>query len=85
MPDDFAYMTALEMRRLIRTKQASPVEIVESTLRRIETLQPVLNSFVTVTPELATEAARSAEHAIMAGADDGLLTGIRSRSRISPR
>ena len=40
MPDDFAYMTALELRRLIRTKQASPVEIVESTLRHIETLQP---------------------------------------------
>ena len=34
MSDDFAYMTALELRRLIRTKQASPVAIVESALRR---------------------------------------------------
>ena len=58
MADDFAYMTALELRRLIRTKQVSPVAIVESTLRRVEALQPVLNPFVTVTADLALEAAR---------------------------
>jgi aspartyl-tRNA(Asn)/glutamyl-tRNA(Gln) amidotransferase subunit A len=75
MSDDFAYMTALGLRRLIRSKQASPVAIVESALRRLESLQPVLNPFVTVTADLALEAARQAETAIMAG-DDGLLTGI---------
>ena len=76
MQDDFAYMTALEMRRLIRAKQASPVEIVESTLRRVEASQAVLNPFVTITPELAREAARQAEKSIMAGDDNGLLTGL---------
>ena len=76
MKDDFTYMTALEMRRLIRTKQASPVEIIESTLRRVEASQRTLNAFVTITPELATEAAREAEKAVMSGEDAGLLTGL---------
>ncbi len=76
MLDDFSFMTALDMRRLIRTKQVSPVALMESTLRRIEASQPVLNAFVTVTPELAMDAARKAEKAVMAGEDDGLLTGL---------
>jgi Asp-tRNA(Asn)/Glu-tRNA(Gln) amidotransferase A subunit family amidase len=74
--DDFSFMTATEMRHLIATKQVSPVEIAESTLRRIEGSQAVLNAFVTVTPELALEAARKAETAVMASDDQGLLTGI---------
>ncbi|HLN09686.1 MAG TPA: amidase family protein [Xanthobacteraceae bacterium] len=76
MSDQFAYMTALEMRRHIRTKQVSPVEIVESTLRRIEALQPVLNPFVTITADLALDAAKEAERKVMAGTGDGLLTGL---------
>lgn len=76
MPQNFTYMTALEMRRLIRDKKASPVEIVESTLRQIEASQPVLNAFVTITPELALDAARTAEKAVMSGEDTGLLTGL---------
>jgi aspartyl-tRNA(Asn)/glutamyl-tRNA(Gln) amidotransferase subunit A len=76
MSDDFAYKTALDLRGLIRTKQASPTEIVESTLRRIEAMQPVLNPFVTVTPDLAIEAARRAEQKLMSGDDIGLLMGL---------
>src|SRR5712692_266981 len=76
MADDFAYMTALELRRLIRTKQASPVAIVASALERVEASQPVLNPFVTVTADLAMEAARQAEKAVMAGEGGGLLTGL---------
>jgi Asp-tRNA(Asn)/Glu-tRNA(Gln) amidotransferase A subunit family amidase len=76
MSDDFTYMPALEMRRLIRTRQVSPVEIVERTLRRIEASQPSLNAFVTVTPELAMASAREAEKAVMAGEDAGSLGGV---------
>ena len=64
------------MRNLIQTKQVSPVEIAQSALRRIEESQPVLNAFVTLTPDLALEAARKAEKAVMSGDDRGLLTGI---------
>lgn len=76
MDDEFAFMPALEMRRLIQTKQVSPVEIAERTLRRIEASQPIINAFVTITPELALDAARKAEKAIMSGEVRGLLTGI---------
>src|SRR6185295_2047558 len=74
--DEFAFMPALEMRRLIQAKQVSPVEIAEHTLRRIEESQSVLNAFVTITPELALAAARKPEKAIMSREDRGLLTGI---------
>src|SRR5262245_1168214 len=76
MADDFAYMTALDLLRLIRTKQASPVAIVESALARAEASQPILNPFVTVPADLAMDAARAAEKAVMAGEDEGLLTGL---------
>ena len=75
MADDFAFMTALELRRLIRSKQISPVAVVESALRHIERLQPVLNPYVTVTADLALEAARKVEAAVMRGEDGGILCG----------
>jgi aspartyl-tRNA(Asn)/glutamyl-tRNA(Gln) amidotransferase subunit A len=76
MLNDFRYMTAIDMLHLLRTKQVSPIEIVESALRRVEASQSSLNAFVTITPDLAMEAARRAEKAIVAGEEHGLLTGI---------
>ena len=73
---DFDFMTALDMRRLIGTKQISPVEVTAHALRRAEKTQDSLNAFVTITPDLALDAARSAETAIMSGEGGGLLTGI---------
>ncbi len=69
-------MTAVEMRRLIDSKEVSPVEIAEAALHRIEATQSSLNAFVTVTADLALDAARRAEAALMAGDDPGLLGGI---------
>jgi Asp-tRNA(Asn)/Glu-tRNA(Gln) amidotransferase A subunit family amidase len=69
-------MGALEMRRLIRSREVSPVDIIEDVLEMAQASQPVLNAFVTLTPELAREAARKAEQAIAAGDDSGLLTGL---------
>lgn len=76
MPNDFSFMTALDTLHLMRTKQVSPIEIVDSALRRAEASQSTLNAFVTVTSDLAMEAARKAEKAILAGEDHGLLTGL---------
>ena len=76
MGDEFAYMTALELRRHILAREVSPVEIAEWTLRRIEALQPVLNPFVTVTADLALDAARRAEREVMVGNVDRLLIGL---------
>ncbi|MER3555851.1 MAG: amidase [Meiothermus sp.] len=65
-----------EIGRLFRSGQLSPVELTALTLRRIETLNPVLNAFITVTQDKALEAARRAEAELRSGKDRGPLHGI---------
>ena len=67
---------ALTLARHIRTKEISPVAVVEAVLQRIEALQPTVNAFVTVTADEAREAARRAEAAVMAGERLGPLHGV---------
>ena len=38
---------ALTLAQLIRTKQVSPVAVIDAVLRRIEALQPRVNAFIT--------------------------------------
>lgn len=66
---DLPFASALEQAELVRTKKASPVELVELYLERIERLDPELNSFVTVAGEQALEAARGAEAAVVSRSD----------------
>ena len=56
--------SAAELSALIRQRQLSPVQLVQSTLARIERSQPVLNAFITVCAEDALSAAREAEQAL---------------------
>ena len=67
---------ALTLARQIRTKQVSPVAVVDAVLQRIEALQPRVNAFITVTADEAREAARRAEAAVMAGEPLGPLHGV---------
>lgn len=67
---------ALTLARQIRTKEVSPVAVVEAVLQRIEALQPTVNAFITVTADEAREAARRAEAAVMAGDRLGPLHGV---------
>lgn len=60
----------------VRSKEISPVEVVEEALSRIEKLNPALNAFVQVDAELALEDARAIEARIAAGEDPGLLAGL---------
>ncbi|MGI9408623.1 MAG: amidase [Hyphomicrobiaceae bacterium] len=69
-------LSAVEARRLIGNKALSPVELLESCLRRIEATNPTLNSIVAMDAEVAREAARNAERAIMHGEPLGLLHGL---------
>ncbi|MGH8856621.1 MAG: amidase, partial [Polaromonas sp.] len=68
-------LTARELASLIRRKQVSPVEVVAATLRRIEA-KAELNAFITVTGDLALDAARRAEKAVMAGEALSPLHGV---------
>src|SRR4029453_4264676 len=67
---------ALTLARQIRTKEVSPVAVVEAALQRIEDLQPTVNAFITVTADEGREAARRAEDAVMAGDRLGPLHGV---------
>ena len=66
---------ALELQRLLGSKQISPVEVVTAAIERQEEVEPQINAFATRTPELALEAARAAERAILSGTA-GPLSGI---------
>ena len=76
MSDDLAYMTALEIRDAITAKKLSPVEAATSALAHAEALQPELNAFTEMFPEVALAAAREAEKRVMAGEETGILEGV---------
>jgi aspartyl-tRNA(Asn)/glutamyl-tRNA(Gln) amidotransferase subunit A len=60
----------------VRSKEISPVEVVDAVLSRMEKLEPVLHAFCTPTPELARETAKRLEGEIMAGNEVGPLAGV---------
>jgi len=73
---DLTSKTARELAALIRSKQASPVEITKAYLDRIHALNPKVNAFITITDDVAMRQARAAEKQIMAGKYLGPLHGI---------
>lgn len=60
----------------LRTQKVSPVEVVNSCLKRIEQLNPRLNAFITVLADQALEQARVAEADIKAANWRGPLHGV---------
>ncbi|MGC4810142.1 amidase [Micromonospora sp. DT228] len=56
-------LTALEQAAAIARGELSSVDLVEHYLRRVEALGDTVGAFVTVTPDLAREAARAADAA----------------------
>ena len=68
--------TAHQLADLIKRKEASPVQIVEACLERIERLNPRLNAFISVTEKQALAQAREAEREIRGGHYRGPLHGI---------
>ncbi|MBP0492799.1 amidase [Pararoseomonas indoligenes] len=68
-------LTALEARRLIGIRKLSPVELLDSTLKRIEEVNPAINAVVAI-DERARGRAREAEEAVMRGDKLGLLHGL---------
>ena len=71
-----AYASAFDLKNAFAKKQLSPVEVVKASLDRAESLELKLRSFVTLTPELALDAAKKAESAIIRGENAGLLLGL---------
>jgi aspartyl-tRNA(Asn)/glutamyl-tRNA(Gln) amidotransferase subunit A len=75
MSTEIIYSDATKLAELIRTREVSPVEVVQAHLDRIEAVNPKLNAIVTVVVD-ALEAARAAEAAVLAGDELGPLHGV---------
>ena len=69
-------LTLQKMAALLRSRQISPVELVQEHLARIERLNPELNAFIGLRAEAALAEAKAAELAIQRGDAVGPLHGI---------
>lgn len=74
--EDLCFRPASDLAADIRSRRLSPVELTTTVLERIEALNPVLNCFCTLTPDLAMDQARAAERAVTDGQPLGPLHGV---------
>jgi len=72
---NFYEMTAAELARILRAKEATSVEITRSVLERIEAVEDKIRSYVTVEAEAALEMAKEADSMLAAGKGRA-LTGV---------
>lgn len=75
MTDDLSFMPATEMIEQFAARTLSPLEVLENVLERIETYDPALNAFITVTADMARQQAKAAETAYAKGTA-GPLSGV---------
>ena len=74
--DSLCFLSLHDLAERVRTRDLSPVDVVEAHLRRIESLNQTLFAFITVTAEAARREAKQAEAEIVAGRYRGPLHGI---------
>ena len=68
--------SAVELRRLIGSRQLSPVELLDACIARIEAVNPFVNAVTATAFDRARQEARAAEQAVMRGDPLGLLHGL---------
>ena len=73
---DIPFLSVAELSELIGQKEVSPVEVIESYLERIDSLNFKFNSYLTVCRREALQSAREAEQAIVQGNYLGAMHGI---------
>jgi aspartyl-tRNA(Asn)/glutamyl-tRNA(Gln) amidotransferase subunit A len=72
---EIIFSDATKLAELIRTKEVSPVEVVQAHLDRIAAVNPKINAIVTLA-DGALKAAKAAEAAVLAGDELGPLHGV---------
>ena len=76
MANELVFTPIRQLASLIRRREASPIDIAESFLARLDELGPTFNSVVTVTHDRAIATARQAESEVASGEIRGLLHGV---------
>ena len=74
--EDVLYLTISELAPQIKSRKISSLELTKAYLARSEKLGAKLNSYATLTPELALRQAAAADQEIAAGKYRGALHGI---------
>ena len=69
-------LTATELVRLVRSREVSAAEVLQSHLDRIDAVNGRVNAIVTHAPELAADLAAAVDRKIAAGEEPGLLAGL---------
>jgi aspartyl-tRNA(Asn)/glutamyl-tRNA(Gln) amidotransferase subunit A len=75
MSTQLIHQDATKLAQLIRTKEVSPVEVVQAHLDRVHATNPTINAVVTIADD-ALKAAKAAEAAVLAGKELGPLHGV---------
>ena len=73
---DTRFLSIGQASALLRKREVSPVELAQSCLDRIEAIDGKINSFITVTGELALAQAKEAQEELARGASRGPLHGV---------
>src|SRR4051812_37144921 len=68
--------TAVELRRLIGSKELSPVELLETCIERIAEINPAVNAVTATCYDRARKEAKAAEKAALQGEPLGILHGL---------
>ncbi|MDQ0139027.1 amidase [Cupriavidus necator] len=76
VPDQLTSLSAVELRRLIGTRDISPVELLEACIARIEAYNPAINAITATCFARARQEARAAEQAVLRNEPLGLLHGL---------
>lgn len=76
MQEDLCFLGIARAAELIRRRELSPTALTDAFLARIETFDPQLHAYLTVTAEHARRLAKEAESEIMRGKYRGALHGI---------
>ena len=75
MSKDIFYSDATQLAAMIRSREISPVEVMQAHIDRIEAINPEVNAIVTMAND-AMKHAVAAEAAVMRGDDLGPLHGV---------
>jgi Asp-tRNA(Asn)/Glu-tRNA(Gln) amidotransferase A subunit family amidase len=86
--DDLCYLSATEALRLFRSRELSPVELLESVLARADEVEPMVNALCHRFPERALEQAREAESRYAGKGDrprplEGIPTAVKEEEPVA--
>ncbi|HAK50709.1 MAG TPA: amidase [Gammaproteobacteria bacterium] len=76
MTTGLCYQSATELVRLIRGKEVSAVDVLESHLQQIEAINPSVNAIVTLAADHGRRLAKEVDTKLCHGEDPGLLAGL---------